>query len=57
VKVKHIDGPVGVQARYHEIDRLMATGWKPRWTVEKGIRETYPWIEEQVKAARLRKVG
>jgi nucleoside-diphosphate-sugar epimerase len=57
VKVKHIDGPVGVQARYHEINRLMATGWKPRWTVEKGIRETYPWIEEQVKATRLRKVG
>ena len=57
VKVKHIDGPVGVQARYHKIDRLTATGWKPQWTVEQGIRKTYPWIEEQVKTAGLREVG
>ncbi len=57
VKVKHIDGPVGVQARYHLIDRLQATGWEPKWTVEKGIRETYPWIASQVKSAKLKKVG
>ena len=49
VNIKYINGPVGVKARYHTIDRIMTTGWKPRWTVEQGLRKTYPWIEKQVK--------
>ncbi len=57
VRVKHIDGPVGVKARYHEIDRLKATGWEPKWTCERGIRKTYPWVEAQVRAARSIKAG
>ena len=54
VRVKHIDGPVGVQARYHTVERLVATGWAPKWTCERGIRTTYPWIEAQVRAGELK---
>ena len=57
VRIKYVDGPVGVQARYHKLDRLMQTGWKPSWSLEKGIRETYPWVESQVRAAALKEVG
>ena len=50
IRVVHIDGPVGVMARYHGIDRMAAIGWQPRWSLIDGIRETYPWIEQQVRA-------
>ncbi len=51
ISTKHIDGPVGVMARYHKIDRMAAIGWEPRWPLIEGIRKTYPWIEQQVKNA------
>ncbi len=50
IRVRHVDGPVGVMARYHANDRIQSTGWQPRHSFEEGIRETYPWIEEQVLA-------
>ena len=49
--IKYVPGPVGVQARYHDSERISATGWSPRFTVREGIEETYPWIEEQVRLA------
>ena len=51
VDIKYVPGPVGVQARYHDIERISATGWSARFTVSDGIEETYPWIEEQVRLA------
>ena len=51
VDIKYVPGPVGVQARYHDSERISATGWSPRFTVREGIEETYPWIEEQVRLA------
>ncbi len=52
VAVKHLDGPVGVQARYHTTDRIRSTGWKAKVSVREGIERTYPWIAEQVAKTR-----
>jgi len=51
VHVKHIDGPIGVRSRNFSNDRIESTGWRPRYSLRDGIAETYPWIEEQVKAS------
>ena len=51
LEIKYVPGPVGVQARYHKIDRISTTGWAPKCTLKQGIAETYPWIQEQVRLA------
>lgn len=50
VYVNHIDGPVGVESRNFSNERIYSLGWKPRFSLEDGIRKTYPWIAEQVEA-------
>ncbi len=52
IKIKHIDGPVGVQSRNFSNDRIYTTGWQANYYLKDGIAETYPWIEEQVKASK-----
>jgi nucleoside-diphosphate-sugar epimerase len=49
VVIRHVDGPVGVQARYHSVARIESTGWRARWNLRRGIEATYPWIAQQVK--------
>lgn len=51
IRMHHVEGPVGVLARYHTTDRILSTGWRARYSFEDGITRTYPWIEEQVKAS------
>ncbi len=51
VKIKHIDGPVGVHARNFSNSKIYQTGWKSKFNTETGIRLTYPWIENQLKRA------
>ncbi len=51
IKVRHIDGPVGVQSRNFSNARIYSLGWKPEVYLHDGIALTYPWIEAQVKAA------
>lgn len=53
IGIRHVEGPVGVQARYHSSDRIKSTGWRAKHTLRDGIEETYPWIEEQVRAAAV----
>lgn len=48
--IKHIDGPVGVQSRNFSNERIYSIGWQANFYLEDGIAETYPWIEEQVRA-------
>ncbi len=50
--VKHVDGPVGVQSRNFSNERIYSLGWQAKVYLEDGIRQTYPWVEAQVKAAR-----
>ncbi|MDQ4121806.1 MAG: NAD-dependent epimerase/dehydratase family protein [Acidobacteriota bacterium] len=48
---KHIDGPMGVRGRNSDNTKLREVlGWEPSISLENGLRETYRWIEEQVRA-------
>ena len=47
---KYIDGPVGVQARNFTNDLIKTIGWRSKFSLEEGIGQTYPWIEERVMA-------
>jgi len=50
--VKHIEGPVGVQARNFSNERIYSIGWKSSFDLKDGIARTYPWVEQQVINAR-----
>jgi len=52
IKMKHVEGPVGVQARNFRIDKIKSIGWESKFSLEEGIARTYPWILEQVQKAR-----
>ena len=49
VNIKHIPGPLGVRGRNSD-NRLIKEklGWKPNWSLRKGLELTYNWISEQV---------
>jgi GDP-D-mannose 3',5'-epimerase len=57
IHVKHIPGPVGVQSRNFSNERIYSIGWRPKVFLKEGIQLTYPWIEQQVQAARTEKVA
>jgi len=47
---RHVSGPQGVRGRNSDNTRLReALGWEPKITLEKGLSQTYQWIEEQVR--------
>jgi nucleoside-diphosphate-sugar epimerase len=46
--VKHIEGPVGVQARILDKERILSMGWSAKVPFEEGLRITYEWINRQV---------
>jgi len=49
LKVKHIDGPLGVRGRNSHnklIYKLLK--WKPKYTLIEGLKPTYEWIKKQV---------
>ena len=51
INKKHVDGPMGVRGRNSDNDKLrQVLGWEPAISLEDGLRTTYAWIEEQVKA-------
>ena len=54
VRIKYVDGPVGVQSRNFSNERIYSLGWKPKYFLRDGIARTYPWVEAQVKAAGCR---
>jgi nucleoside-diphosphate-sugar epimerase len=49
IRIKHVEGPVGVGARNFRIDRIRSLGWESNFSLKQGISRTYPWIESQVK--------
>ena len=52
---KHISGPQGVRGRNSNNTRLrQVLNWEPEISLEEGLRRTYAWIEEQVRAAASR---
>lgn len=49
--INHIPGPLGVRGRNSDNSLIREKlGWAPSRPLEEGLRETYRWIEEQVKA-------
>lgn len=48
VRVRWVDGPVGVAARNFSNDRIEATGFAPAHDLVSGLALTYPWIAQQV---------
>ena len=54
IRIKYVDGPVGVRSRNFDNSRIFALGWRPSIFLREGIERTYPWIEAQVQSAILR---
>src|SRR5229473_786363 len=52
VNTTYVQGPVGVQSRNFSNEKIYSTGWRPQFSLQDGIRRTYPWIEAQVLATR-----
>ena len=50
IRVNHVEGPVGVQARNFSKERIKSLGWESMTSLKEGIKHTYRWIEKQVKA-------
>jgi nucleoside-diphosphate-sugar epimerase len=48
IKIRYVDGPVGVRSRNFSNARIESLGWRAHYPLEKGIVPTYSWIEKQV---------
>lgn len=49
LSIKHIDGPLGVRGRNSDNKLIMQKlGWKPEYSLYKGLIPTYKWIKQQV---------
>lgn len=49
LKIKHIEGPVGVRGRNSDNTLLRSKlQWTPTISLEEGMKRTYDWIEEKV---------
>jgi GDP-D-mannose 3',5'-epimerase len=51
IRIRHVDGPVGVQSRNFSHARIESLGWRTRFSLAQGIARTYPWIEQQFRSA------
>jgi GDP-D-mannose 3', 5'-epimerase len=55
---RHVPGPVGVRGRNSDNTLVREVlDWQPRVSLEVGLRQTYKWIEEQVRADLERSAG
>jgi GDP-D-mannose 3',5'-epimerase len=50
ISIKHVSGPVGVQARNFRIDRIRSIGWASRVSLQEGLSRTYAWIRSQTES-------
>jgi len=51
-KNHNIDGPQGVRGRNSDNSRLRhVLGWEPSITLREGLKQTYPWIEQELQKA------
>ncbi len=48
ISIKHIDGPIGVMGRNSDNTLIEEKlGWKPKYSLEAGLKITYNWIKAQ----------
>jgi nucleoside-diphosphate-sugar epimerase len=52
IRIKYVDGPVGVHSRNFSNERIYSVGWRAHYSLHDGIARTYPWVAAQVQAAR-----
>ncbi len=52
IRIRHVDGPVGVQSRNFSNERIEAIGWRSRFALRDGLARTYPWVEAQLRIQR-----
>jgi GDP-D-mannose 3', 5'-epimerase len=52
IRIRHVEGPVGVKARNFTHERISSIGWTSRFSLKEGLSRTYPWVKAQVEAAR-----
>src|SRR2546426_4901623 len=52
IRIRYVEGPVGVQSRNFSNQRIYSVGWRPRFSLKDGIARTYPWVLAQVDARR-----
>jgi GDP-D-mannose 3',5'-epimerase len=57
VRVRYVDGPVGVRSRNFSHARIESVGWRPRHSLRDGLALTYPWIEQQVHGRAARQLS
>jgi len=50
IRVRYVEGPVGVQSRNFSNERIYSVGWRARYSLRDGIARTYPWVQAQVEA-------
>jgi GDP-D-mannose 3', 5'-epimerase len=57
LSIKHIDGPQGVRGRNSDNSLLKKVlSWEPEISLEKGLTQTYAWIETQVRESIMNRV-
>ena len=50
IRIRYVEGPVGVQSRNFSNKRIYSVGWRARFSLKDGIAATYPWVRAQVEA-------
>jgi nucleoside-diphosphate-sugar epimerase len=53
VRIRSVDGPVGVRSRNFSHDAIKSLGWQARISLREGVERTYPWVAQQVQEARV----
>lgn len=49
--IKHIPGPLGVRGRNSDNKLIKEKlGWEPSYSLKRGLKKTYNWIDEQIKS-------
>lgn len=48
LRIRHIEGPVGVQSRNFSHSRIESLGWRTQWSLQRGLEQTYSWIASEV---------
>ena len=50
LRMKHVDGPVGVHSRNFSKGRIHSLGWRAGTTLREGMEQTYAWVAEQQRS-------
>ena len=48
IRIRHVDGPVGVHSRNFSNARIESIGWRSEWSLRRGLEITYPWVASQL---------